>query len=483
MCVIFKKWVMVTLILAGGGLFIVSGANAEWSKAGGSLNMNTSEHATRPTIAFSSLVGAHVSWEEAGKIYVKRYNGVTWAQVGSASLNVNSTYTAGNPVIASSGTKTIVAWQEEDSTAVKQIYVKHFNGTGWELLGSSLNINSTDAATNPWLALNSASVPYVAWSESGNINVKHFNESAWEQDGTALNSAYAAFPKITIENKPCVSWSEPNAIYVKSFNNISWEPLNGNLNINAGEASGNGGLAIAGGIPHAPWFEFNGGLYRIFVKKYNGSLWNSVGGSLNVNTNNNAYNPKIAINNMTPYVTWYESNGSVNQIYVKYFDASWMQLGESLNVNSDANAYTPQIAMSDNGLYVVWHENNGTANQIYVKHWEFPAPTVTPVHTSTLLPTSTPDINSIVEADAVQAYPIPAADKVNFAFRSSDSSGEVKLRIFNTHYRLVTELTGQAPGGEGVITWDVSGIAPGIYLYQVRIGDKKLSMKKLVIAR
>lgn len=140
-------------------------------------------------------------------------------------------------------------------------------------------------------------------------------------------------------------------------------------------------------------------------------------------------------------------------------------------------------------------ENNPLAtldtNVVFVKQATEPAPTPAPTVSVTStplpelipLPTATPDINSIVEADAVQAYPIPASDKVNFAFRSSDGSGEVKLRIFNTHYRLVTELTGQAPGGEGVITWDVSGIAPGIYLYQVRIGDKKLSMKKLVIAR
>ncbi len=149
------------------------------------------------------------------------------------------------------------------------------------------------------------------------------------------------------------------------------------------------------------------------------------------------------------------------------------------------------------GLFMVsgasaeWQENNSLAtldtNVVFVKQEIEPAPTLsvtsTPVPYLSPLPTSTPDIKSIVDADESQAYPIPASDRVNFAFKSSDSSGEVKIGIFNTHYRLVTELTGQAPGGEGVISWDVSNIAPGIYFYQVRIGDKKLSMKKLVIAR
>jgi hypothetical protein len=106
--------------------------------------------------------------------------------------------------------------------------------------------------------------------------------------------------------------------------------------------------------------------------------WVQVGGSLNVNNNNNAGALDIAVsNNGTPYAAWIEDNGSgVGQVYVRYWDGnSWVQLGGSLNMDPDANVdrwhENVRIAAYNNTPYVVWIEP-GTAPgvvQLYAKNW------------------------------------------------------------------------------------------------------------------
>jgi hypothetical protein len=74
----------------------------------------------------------------------------------------------------------VVTWTEFDGTS-NNVYVKRWTGTAWEQVGNSfLDVNTNRDAYAPSIALGSSGNPVVAWSEtdgtSNNIYVKRFNQ-------------------------------------------------------------------------------------------------------------------------------------------------------------------------------------------------------------------------------------------------------------------------------------------------------------------
>lgn len=105
-----------------------------------------------------------------------------------------------------------------------------------------------------------------------------------------------------------------------------------------------------------------------------------------------------------------------------------------------------------------------------------------PGNSGNTTPTATAIVMDTLAINEIIAYPIPASTTVRFSYKS-DKTGEVTITVYNTNFRVVKELMSTTSTGEGTLTWDISDIAPGLYFYRVRIGDKQLSMKRLVIAR
>jgi len=97
------------------------------------------------------------------------------------------------------------------------------------------------------------------------------------------------------------------------------------LNVNPAMAVDYPSLAFSGNTPYAAWIENNGsGAYNVFVKFWNGSGWELKGGGLNVDLNQSAFFPSIAVTGTTPYVAWAESG----QIYVRHWDGgNWVSDG------------------------------------------------------------------------------------------------------------------------------------------------------------
>ena len=328
-----------------------------WVQKGG--NLNSIVYASfYPRMAFSGAT-PYVTWQESPaspyiyQIYVRHWNGATWVQDGG-SLNVNTAQHAQVPSIAFNGVTPYVTWQEVSSPTINQIYVKHWNGAAWIQDGGSLNADVSKDAISPDIVFN-GTTPYVTWHEMNGagiyqVYVKHWNGVSWVQDGGSLNvdlTKSAGASKIVFNGTiPYVSWIEFNAsgvsqIYVKHWNGVSWVQDGGSLNIdpaqNAGQTIASGvlppGISINGTIPYVTWFEVNAsGVTQIYVKHWNGVSWIQNGGSLNMDFSKSAYNSRIAFYGITPYVTWYESNAAGNnQLYVKHWNGvSWVQDGASL---------------------------------------------------------------------------------------------------------------------------------------------------------
>jgi Bacterial Ig-like domain len=268
--------------------------------------------------------------------FVKKWDGAAWVQLGAAlDIHANVIFANGqtttSAIAIDSTDNPIVTWSEWDETTSYNIYTKRWNGVSWIQLGTLLDENTDKSARMPAIAINSSGQPIVTWIESDdttdNVYAKRWNGTAWVQYGTTLDfdlTNNVLFPAIAIDSSanPIVTWCEYNAasynIYAKKWNGSSWTTLGTSLVYDSTKISYNSSIAIdSSNNPIVAWDESDNG-FDVHVKKWNGSNWTALGASLDNDPSKPASNPSIAIDSSNnPIVTWNENN---TDIYVKRFN-------------------------------------------------------------------------------------------------------------------------------------------------------------------
>ena len=280
------------------------------------------------------------------------------------SLNVDATKGADFPIITSVAGVPYVTWKESDG-AKFQIRVARFNGTSWEAVGASLNIDTAQAGSEPSIA-SVGGVPYVAWAESiatvnrDKVRVRRLNANGttWDVVGTDLNfdaTKQALAPRIAdVGGVPYVTWFEGVAggqhqVYVRRLNanGTTWDLVGtGSLDIDATKDALHPDIASIGGVPYVAWTETDT-FDELHVKRFDGTNWVPVGGVLNVNPTKNAvFTPGIADVGGVPYVAWSESAVPTTQVVVRRFDgANWVSVGGTSNPDPTRAAFAPALAV------------------------------------------------------------------------------------------------------------------------------------------
>jgi hypothetical protein len=203
--------------------------------------------------------------------------------------------------------------------------------TGWKRMGGVLDLNYEQDAQNPSVATDASGNPVVVWEETDpitanmeNIHAKKWNGSAWVQLGSALDT------DITNDT------SDPR---------VAIDPTDGN--------------------PVVTWRE-RSPVGLIYVKKWNGSVWNSLGGALNDDTTRNAYLSSLAVgSDGNPVVAWSEnvpdplSSGNVSDIFVKRWNGmSWVQLGDQRDYDDIDKHPAVAIDPGDGKPVLAWSEGS-----------------------------------------------------------------------------------------------------------------------------
>ncbi|MBN1594900.1 hypothetical protein JW933_03140, partial [candidate division FCPU426 bacterium] len=201
----------------------------------------------------------------------------------------------------------------------------------------------------------------------------------------------AANPNIaSYLDTPYVAWNENAGIaqyvFVKYYDGSSWQSLGGSLNVNGTRNASFPDIEIANGTPYVCWRESDGVANQIYVKRHNGLDWEPLGGSLNIQGNREASYPAITVFQGDPCVIWQESNGTYEQLHVKqYHQGGWAHIGNVLNTNASQNATMPDIFAGQENLYVTWQESVAASSRVYVKKYlpVTPTPTCTVTFTAT----------------------------------------------------------------------------------------------------
>ncbi len=527
-------------LLAAGLLALgtVSAARADWVQLDGGINYSQTSALGAPRLAvaaqspaddmpYAVITEDHPVFPRVYRLYVYRWNNTDWqgVTITGSFLNNAMDQDATEPAIAAfndSGTHHVaVAWSEMVG-GYSRVFVKRWSGgdPAWQLLSQVspvmqawINVNNQHA-NNPSVALPQANPlnPIVAWQEVSlstgtNIYVKAYNGTDWvflpnmAHPSEALNrtvTSFASLPQVAMDtsNRPVVAWQEEmispanSDIYVSRWDGMDWDPLGGSgLRDNPSIPARSASLAIdALNRFWVAFLEGDPGTTTVKVKRYNGSSWEMVGNP--VLTNASVKAPRLAlVPGQQVFLSLLDTSGPQNQVRVFVFEnPNWVPLGGSLNVDPGHSADVPHLSIRDGQPIVIWPEStpNTITPQVFVKQWipATPTPTVTltPTTGPTLTPTPPPAVSNLAQ-NAVLAYPNPASRQVAFAFRADSGSGTAVARLYNTHYRLVAQASADAPGGQGSVAMDVSGIAQGVYFYQVTVNGKKLPMGKVVVAR
>jgi hypothetical protein len=164
-------------------------------------------------------------------------------------------------------------------------------------------------------------------------------------------------------NQPTV---EPQASF--------WSPVGTFLSgsgINGSDAEGADIALDSNGFPVVAWVESNGSVFNIYVKRWDGTTWQAVGGTISaVGGLTDSFKPSLALDSSgNPVVAFREDDGSVNNIYVFRFLAGvWQPVGGALSVLAGGtDAYEPSLALDslDNPV-VAWREQNQNPNTSFV---------------------------------------------------------------------------------------------------------------------
>jgi hypothetical protein len=305
----------------------------------------TYQSANAPSIAIDAAGNKYVAWHQdendlgLRQIFVKWNDGTGWADKGTNPLNNVAANKASAPRIAlSSGGVPYVAWHEDNGSGITQILVKKYNGSDWEPVGTlPVNQDPAHSAQLAAIAVDGDGNPFVAWQEEDGsvlpvtqVFVKKFDGTDWEPVGTdnplnknAGSNAYA--PRIAFQGAvPYVTWHEqdPGAdlktqVYVKSYDSglDLWAFVGGSGSLNAAADQSAVFPSIAfdtDGHPFAVWYEGTPAFEDVvFAKKFNGASWGLVA-RLNMGDTYNAEMPEIAFDDVDglPYINWLEEDAS-----------------------------------------------------------------------------------------------------------------------------------------------------------------------------
>ena len=122
--------------------------------------------------------------------------------------------------------------------------------------------------------------------------------------------------------------------------------------------------------PVVAWSEevTTGGRASIFVYRWDGNAFTPIGSALNGTSSGSAYKPALAFDGSgNPIVAWQESNGFNENIYIRrWTGTAWQSVGAgTLSAENDTRpsptptpARNPSLAVRGNDIYIAWDEMN-----------------------------------------------------------------------------------------------------------------------------
>jgi hypothetical protein len=225
-------------------------------------------------------------------------------------------------------------------------------------------------------------------------------ESAGE-GGLSDNSSASIRPVVVADDfgRPYVAWQDDAngnvEIYLLFWDGSEWQELDGSAS--GGGISNNAGTSRRPAIamdeynrPYVAWEDDSSGNWQIYVKRWNGTSWQSLGPTSGGGASNSAFSASMVSLSVSDLfwngdnVRWkygiyiaYQGRIAANDpwdIYVKKFDepsGKWEIEGDATLEGgiskSSGNSRAPSIFAFGDSPHVTWHDDTFGANEVYYR--------------------------------------------------------------------------------------------------------------------
>ena len=218
------------------------------------------------------------------KVYVSAWTGSAWETLGGP-LNLAAGSHSFSLGIAVNAAGSIAFASEENDGAHNNLYVQGWDGAAWQPVGGAINAVSGHDANGPFVALDPAGDPVVAFTESNDgaqvsAYAARWTGSAWAYLGTGVpssgTSTGASASGIAVDaggNVVVAAFahtSASNFVVVQRWNGSGWQPVGSNVTGPGGaDANPNGLVLDASGAPVIVYLAKQNGAQNAYVTRYN----------------------------------------------------------------------------------------------------------------------------------------------------------------------------------------------------------------------
>ena len=265
------------------------------------------------------------------------------------------------------------------------VQVKYHDGGAWQEVGSPGYTSACVGHFSIGLAMEGSTPHLITYGAGGcglGLDYSWWDGTAWQQrphiEGLfpgQITMSGGGRPDIVFTNDAYVALSDHGIHSVKYWDTGggAWADLGSPLSMNANPgwqedisitADGSGNL-------YAAWAEDDGsGIRDIYVKEY-GADWSLLGAG-KVNGQGSAASPSIAIIGGVPWLAHVEDVGGINRVFVRMWNGIiWQQIGQALNNNFASPAFDPLIVGIDGVPHVAFREESASVQHLYVKSFPF----------------------------------------------------------------------------------------------------------------
>ena len=380
---------------------------------------NSARDSLDPSLAIAPDGTPYVAWLDASdgdwEIYVRRWTGSSWEEVGAGSASeggVSDNYGGSfSPSLAIAPDGNVyLAWADM-TYGDGEIYVLRWDGSSWQEVGAGSASgggisNNANGSWVPSLAIAPDGMPWVAWEDESSWNteiyIRRWSGFSWETVGSGSASgagisnsnggSYDPALAIGADGSAFVAWEDNSdgdkEIYVRRWNGTSWEEAGvgsarwGGISYNIGDSRFPSPAVAPDGSVTIAWQDRSSGENEIYVLRWDGSSWQEVGAgsssSSGISDNaGDSWLPSLALDSDgTPYVSWENHDGWNNDIYIRSWNgASWEELGAGSASRSGISdnaglSDDPTMAIGPNGTpYIAWEDDTSNGWEIYVKRY------------------------------------------------------------------------------------------------------------------
>ncbi|MEO6174276.1 MAG: T9SS type A sorting domain-containing protein [Flavobacterium circumlabens] len=267
------------------------------------------------------------------KIIVQKFNGTNWIPVGNEGFSIGSAEYI-SIVIDNNNVPYVVYSGKKTTDYTNKLTVQKYNGSDWELVGLARFSEGSGDNYSSSIAIDNNNIPYIAYNNSGAVGgyksiVQKFNGSSWEILGSSgFSEGVAGDVSLAIDsnNTPYVSYLDVENSYgstVQKFNGKSWELVG-----KAGFSNGQASPVIKidkNNIPYVAYKDYANSS-KITIQKFNGTNWNPVG-PLGF-SDGSVENISMALDdNNVPYVVYKDAGKNDNSTVRKFNDINWEEVG------------------------------------------------------------------------------------------------------------------------------------------------------------